>query len=296
MRSSTPTIIGVLRVLVEDIQSGDGEVNLVLAEAADRLEGLLPTPQYSDLALDRFEKLYFNSILRENLHFDGEIYQPSESASSLAYHQAGIINGKLSVWRDALEERDRFIEFIIDRNAASSEEMRELCKSAELEKEYFSIVANGKPTVEAHPTYIQRINMIRGKLEAAEKQLSEYNPPAKTKLRELTEDQGGIHIRDAKVLRFENGSECTIDAFGKINWITPSEWKSKEKQFWSHSEDGPWGDSLCSVDIDEIFFDNDGRAQIYTGTGVLLDEVNLIDENAIDGIFEAITTKQDEER
>lgn len=62
-------------------------------------------------------------------------------------------------------------------------------------------------------------------LEAAEKQLSEYkpleyNPPAKTKLKELTEDKGGIHIRDAKVLRFENGSECTIDAFGKINWIT----------------------------------------------------------------------------
>jgi len=40
MRSETETIIGALRVLANDIQSGDGIANLAIAEAADRMEEL----------------------------------------------------------------------------------------------------------------------------------------------------------------------------------------------------------------------------------------------------------------
>jgi hypothetical protein len=40
MRSKTETIIGALRVLAKDIQSGDGVANLAIAEAADRMEEL----------------------------------------------------------------------------------------------------------------------------------------------------------------------------------------------------------------------------------------------------------------
>ena len=40
MRSKTETIIGALRVLAQDIQSGDGVANLAIAEAADRMEEL----------------------------------------------------------------------------------------------------------------------------------------------------------------------------------------------------------------------------------------------------------------
>jgi len=40
MRSKTETIIGALRVLANDIQSGDGVANLAIAEAADRMEEL----------------------------------------------------------------------------------------------------------------------------------------------------------------------------------------------------------------------------------------------------------------
>lgn len=37
-KSSTPTIIGSLRILVNDIQSEDGIANMAIAEAADRME------------------------------------------------------------------------------------------------------------------------------------------------------------------------------------------------------------------------------------------------------------------
>lgn len=40
MRTETETIIGALRVLSKDIQSGDGIANLAIAEAADRMEEL----------------------------------------------------------------------------------------------------------------------------------------------------------------------------------------------------------------------------------------------------------------
>jgi hypothetical protein len=40
MRSKTETIIGALRVLANDIQSGDGVANAAIAEAADRIEEL----------------------------------------------------------------------------------------------------------------------------------------------------------------------------------------------------------------------------------------------------------------
>jgi hypothetical protein len=40
MRSKTETIISALRVLVQDIQSGDGVANAAIAEAADRMEEL----------------------------------------------------------------------------------------------------------------------------------------------------------------------------------------------------------------------------------------------------------------
>jgi hypothetical protein len=40
MRSKTETIIGALRVLAQDIQSGDGVANTAIAEAADRMEEL----------------------------------------------------------------------------------------------------------------------------------------------------------------------------------------------------------------------------------------------------------------
>jgi len=40
MRSRTETIIGALRVLANDIQSGDGAANAAIAEAADRMEEL----------------------------------------------------------------------------------------------------------------------------------------------------------------------------------------------------------------------------------------------------------------
>lgn len=40
MRTETKTIIGALRVLAKDIQSGDGIANLAVAEAADRMEEL----------------------------------------------------------------------------------------------------------------------------------------------------------------------------------------------------------------------------------------------------------------
>jgi len=40
MRSKTETIIGALRVLANDIQSGDGVANAAIAEAADRMEEL----------------------------------------------------------------------------------------------------------------------------------------------------------------------------------------------------------------------------------------------------------------
>jgi len=40
MRSKTETIISALRVLANDIQSGDGVANLAIAEAADRMEEL----------------------------------------------------------------------------------------------------------------------------------------------------------------------------------------------------------------------------------------------------------------
>lgn len=38
MRSSTETLIGALRILSRDIQSGDGVANMAIAEAADRME------------------------------------------------------------------------------------------------------------------------------------------------------------------------------------------------------------------------------------------------------------------
>ena len=40
MKSSTKTIIGALRILSNDIQSGDGVANACLWEAADRMEEL----------------------------------------------------------------------------------------------------------------------------------------------------------------------------------------------------------------------------------------------------------------
>ena len=40
MRTKTETIIGALRVLAKDIESGDGVANLAIAEAADRMEEL----------------------------------------------------------------------------------------------------------------------------------------------------------------------------------------------------------------------------------------------------------------
>jgi len=40
MRAKTETIIGALRVLANDIQSGDGVANAAIAEAADRMEEL----------------------------------------------------------------------------------------------------------------------------------------------------------------------------------------------------------------------------------------------------------------
>jgi len=40
MRSSTETIIGALRILANEIQSGDGVANACIQEAADRLEEL----------------------------------------------------------------------------------------------------------------------------------------------------------------------------------------------------------------------------------------------------------------
>ena len=40
MRSKTETIIGALRVLAQDIQSGDGVANAAIAEATDRMEEL----------------------------------------------------------------------------------------------------------------------------------------------------------------------------------------------------------------------------------------------------------------
>ena len=38
MKSSTETLIGAMRILARDIQSGDGVANAAIAEAADRLE------------------------------------------------------------------------------------------------------------------------------------------------------------------------------------------------------------------------------------------------------------------
>jgi hypothetical protein len=38
MKTDTPTLIKALRVLAQDIQSGDGVANAAIAEAADRLE------------------------------------------------------------------------------------------------------------------------------------------------------------------------------------------------------------------------------------------------------------------
>lgn len=40
MRTETETIIGALRILAQDIQSGDGVANAAIAEAADRMEEL----------------------------------------------------------------------------------------------------------------------------------------------------------------------------------------------------------------------------------------------------------------
>jgi hypothetical protein len=40
MRTETETIIGALRVLANDTQSGDGVANAAIAEAADRMEEL----------------------------------------------------------------------------------------------------------------------------------------------------------------------------------------------------------------------------------------------------------------
>jgi hypothetical protein len=40
MRTKTEIIIGALRVLAHDIQSGDGVANAAIAEAADRMEEL----------------------------------------------------------------------------------------------------------------------------------------------------------------------------------------------------------------------------------------------------------------
>jgi hypothetical protein len=40
-RASTATIVRAMRILSEDIQSGDGVANAAIAEAADRLEELV---------------------------------------------------------------------------------------------------------------------------------------------------------------------------------------------------------------------------------------------------------------
>jgi hypothetical protein len=40
MKTDTPTLIRALRILAQDIQSGDGVANAAIAEAADRLEEL----------------------------------------------------------------------------------------------------------------------------------------------------------------------------------------------------------------------------------------------------------------
>lgn len=39
-KSSTETLVAVMRILARDIQSGDGVANAAIAEAADRLEEL----------------------------------------------------------------------------------------------------------------------------------------------------------------------------------------------------------------------------------------------------------------
>lgn len=47
-RSSTRAIIQALRILAEDIQSGDGVANAVIAEAADRLEELVAVAEAAE--------------------------------------------------------------------------------------------------------------------------------------------------------------------------------------------------------------------------------------------------------
>lgn len=53
MKSNTPTLISALRILAENIQSGDGVANAVVAEAADRLEELQTQLQEAQDYADR---------------------------------------------------------------------------------------------------------------------------------------------------------------------------------------------------------------------------------------------------
>lgn len=53
-------------------------------------------------------------------------------------------------------------------------------------------------------------------------------PIATRKIQHLIE-QGGEHVRDAKVILMPNGQECFADVFGKIIWMNhPSSQPSKE--------------------------------------------------------------------
>ena len=56
MRTETETIIGALRVLAKDIQSGDGIANLAVAEAAERMEELCSELLFQKQLTETYDK------------------------------------------------------------------------------------------------------------------------------------------------------------------------------------------------------------------------------------------------
>jgi len=84
MRSKTETIIGALRVLANDIQSGDGVANAAISEAADRMEELCA-------------ELLFQKRLAERYVGAGEICAKIYIARNISLSEKDVISALVEI-------------------------------------------------------------------------------------------------------------------------------------------------------------------------------------------------------
>lgn len=131
-------------------------------------------------------------------------------------------------------------------------------------------------------------------LEAFSK-IPEELPIAKRKIQQLIE-QGGEHIRDAKIIRMPDGSECCADVFGAVNWITNRTPAPQTKVLWSPNGEDLWEECFELIDQDLMFFDDKGVSVVYRSNANLISADNLISDMAIEEILESISFSGQESR